>query len=1173
MDRETEELLGKALAGELLPGEAGKLAEILSRDRDLAAEYEKDARFGLVLRAALAGPEAKARFERETAARVRPDRAGPGAAARLAEPRRWMPRLRTAVLIAASAAAILMAVRLGLRTPRVGGPEARPEVVRVSGDVRLSGPSATAPVPGRRLNPGAEVRTGPGGSFSLSFPDGTEVEIEGDSTFFLEAAAPVKRLGLARGLLRARVAPQPRGCPMILETPQARAEVLGTRLTLNIFEGATGLAVEEGRVRLTRLEGRDAVVVAAGFRAVASPGRELKAVPIEAAVSPPDAAVPLAGSPIRWQPLHEPGCGGWITSIRVSPHDSRRVLVGGDVLGIGLSEDRGETWQGTYGLRIWEIGDLTWHPSDPRVAWAGTMGGPYVSLDGGRTWQLRRRGMPDISEWMFSAPIERVLFDPKDPRRLIAVGGSSRRLTSPGTPMWGAVWESRDGGETWTHLSTITASGSSPDRKAKGINIVGAAFAAGSSDRLYAAVDGNGLYASADGGRTWERRHEGLPHTAIERVIAHPSERDTLWILLTAAKPAGQAAHLPGGVFKSVDGGRSWIDLSRGLPAVRHADFNHSSNFKGFDVAASNPDVMYVGECSWSHGAVYRSSDGGRSWRAVATKQGPGNPALSGAARPETAYFAGLCMTVLGADPKDPDAVFGGGSESVIRTLDGGKSWIDATAVHPPGSPAWRGRGYSGLCSVGFRFDPCRKDRSLILAMDAGKCWESVDGLKSWVYRGHDPWPWGGGNDASFSRDGTTYATTGQFGSHGGVLRTTDGKTWKILAGKSRGLPEYNGPGIATGVHTLPDDSKKVWAVVGGRLYRSRDGGEQWTEILQGNLGWIAADPRQPRRFYVSGAKGVLMTEDGDAFRPIGGPKPSGRMDCDRLGRLYVTGYRIDKGAGLWRWSEGRWTRLLDEFYASNVAVDPADPNRLALATNDDPYHDVCKAAGVWLSADAGKSWFCETEGLSMLRGHAVAFNPFDPEQLVYGTLGRGYFVARWPKGYAPKAPRSYAHTPADDRLAASEAEASRRIALVNGSMTAGGDVPEGWEGVWGGIRSARDTTVFARGPASLRVDGRAGQEGQAFQRVEARGGLRLRVRGTVKCSGRAGVSAGVQAFDDGWTRNQYVQLQYVQGDAGWTPFEREIVLPEWTARFNVHLLVKGEGSAWLDEVEIEVLD
>ncbi|MGD0089531.1 MAG: hypothetical protein ABSE73_06380 [Planctomycetota bacterium] len=50
------------------------------------------------------------------------------------------------------------------------------------------------------------------------------------------------------------------------------------------------------------------------------------------------ACVTVFAADIRWEPLNEPGCGGWVTSLSVSPHDTRRVLVGGDMLGVGLSE-------------------------------------------------------------------------------------------------------------------------------------------------------------------------------------------------------------------------------------------------------------------------------------------------------------------------------------------------------------------------------------------------------------------------------------------------------------------------------------------------------------------------------------------------------------------------------------------------------------------------------------------------------------------------------------------------------------------------------------------------------------------------------------------------------------------------------------------------------------------
>ncbi len=769
-------------------------------------------------------------------------------------------------------------------------------------------------------------------------------------------------------------------------------------------------------------------------------------------------SLPAAGAAangIRWQTLGEPGCGGWITGIAVGPHDSRRVLIGGDVLGIGLSEDRGDRWQPTFGLPSWEIADFTWHPTDPKVVWAGTMSGPCRSTDGGRTWQLKRQGFPPTSDGMYSAPVEKVLFDPADSNHLLAFGGSSRRYGSPGTPLWGAVWESRNAGEHWTRLATLAAEGSSDKADAKGRNVVGAAFAAGSSTQLYAAVDGTGLFVSTDGGKTWAPRNVGLPHTSIERVVAHPKERDTLWVCLTAFKPEGEPTHLPGGICKSADAGKTWTSLSGGLPARRHKDFNFTSNFKGFAVAASNPDVMYTADGAWDTGVLYRSTDGGRQWQPVATRQNvsqqedtPERKRLTAASRIDVAYFAGCGPTVIAIAPKDVNTVYAGGSEYLLRSLDGGRSWTDATAVRTPGAPGeWRGRGYSGLCCIDFRFDPFRKDHAVLLAMDAGKCWETVDGLKSWTFCGREPWPWGGGNDATFTRDGRVYATTGQFGGNASILRSADGKTWTAVAGKAHGLPEFQGQGVAEGIYALPGDSKKVWAVVAGRLYRSTDGGDQWVPIQVGpGLAWMAADPRKPARFYISGARSVYATDDGETFKPLGGPKFAGKMVVDSLGGLYIVGYRSAR-PGLWHYAEGKWTRLLDEFFASNVAVDPTDPTRIAVATNDDPYHDVCRAAGVWISADAGKTWSAASDGLAMLRGHAIAFNPFDPGEIVYGTLGRGYFVARWAKTFTPTGSRTYRHTAEDDAFAAVEVH---KLTAPNGGMAQGASVPAEWAGKYG---------------------------------------------------------------------------------------------------------------------------
>jgi hypothetical protein len=136
---------------------------------------------------------------------------------------------------------------------------------------------------------------------------------------------------------------------------------------------------------------------------------------------------------LHWQPLLEPGCGGAITALAISPHDGRRILVGGDMLGIGLSEDRGEHWQSSFALPSYEIADFTFHPSDPQVIWVGTMSGPCVSTDGGHHWTWKRAGMAAVSWSSYSAPIQKILFDPA---LLASSPGLRRKPAAVAQPGW-----------------------------------------------------------------------------------------------------------------------------------------------------------------------------------------------------------------------------------------------------------------------------------------------------------------------------------------------------------------------------------------------------------------------------------------------------------------------------------------------------------------------------------------------------------------------------------------------------------------------------------------------------------------------------------------------------------------------------------------------------------------
>ena len=727
-----------------------------------------------------------------------------------------------------------------------------------------------------------------------------------------------------------------------------------------------------------------------------------------------------------WKPLYEPGSGGWMTGMRISPHDSRRILLSGDMLGVGLSTDGGRSWQATSGFKSWEIGDLTWHPQNPKIAWAGTVSGPYISVDSGRTWQERRMGMPPPLGLGHSAPVEKVLFDPGDVNHLLAIGGSSRRwdMIKWEEAALGVVWESRDAGQRWTRLATLTAKGFSNASDAKGVNIVSAAFASGSSTRIFAALDGHGVRVSEDAGKTWQVCDEGLPHLEMERIVAHPTKPNIVFAALGNFQKTDKSC-LPGGIYKSIDAGRHWTALSNGLRQNSGTDPNLTARYKAFAVSESDPQVMYANDWAYDAGVTYTTKDGGAHWKPVVTKGNVGQkeaPVAGKIFHLANSQPAGLGMTVFAVDPHHPEIAFGMSSDSIIATRDKGTTWEDGLSYHPAGASSldgWRGRGFTGWVSTNFRFDPYHSGVALFQAMDAARVWISRDNLTSWTRCLDDPAPWNGGVDAAFTRDGHIYATTGTF-NFNGIARSSDGgKTWVVLKGAEHGLPEFYQGNNPVGIYALPDDAKSVWAVVGGKLLQSRDAGDHWqTLFAPGGLAWIAADPRNPKRFYVSGEKNVYRTEDGLHFVPLGGPHSNGRLTVDRLGRVIVAAFQGDR-SGVWRYDGRTWTRLWDDYWTVDVAVDPADPKRLALTTNTNPYKDYCDSTGVWISADDGKTWSLQDAGLPMTRGGVIAFNPHDSTQLVWGADGRGFWTARWPQTLIPTGGKSYVSNADDTKFAA----------------------------------------------------------------------------------------------------------------------------------------------------------
>ena len=176
---------------------------------------------------------------------------------------------RAALALAACLAVLLGGVWLW---PRAGSQEDIVELVRATGSVSWSsedGRVRPALEAGARLGEGSLTVEGAASSAVVKFRDGSELTLAGDAELSFSDQGQ-KRLTLRRGAFSADVCPQTAGRPMVIRTPAAEAEVLGTKFSISAAAEQSTLSVDTGRVRLRRLADGATVEVASAQSAVAT---------------------------------------------------------------------------------------------------------------------------------------------------------------------------------------------------------------------------------------------------------------------------------------------------------------------------------------------------------------------------------------------------------------------------------------------------------------------------------------------------------------------------------------------------------------------------------------------------------------------------------------------------------------------------------------------------------------------------------------------------------------------------------------------------------------------------------------------------------------------------------------------------------------------------------------
>ena len=226
----------------------------------------------------------------------------------------------------------------------------------------------------------------------------------------------------------------------------------------------------------------------------------------------------------------------------------------------------------------------------------GTSKGAFI-LDGdaSRTsWSVRG---PLCEGW----PIHDLSVDPAS-GAILAAGGSA--WYGP------AVFRSEDLGSTWTHSSEGLTYG---DDGPKIPTIWNVTAAHGS---IWAGAEPAGLFRSDDGGKTWThvaglRDHPSRPGWApgaggliCHTIVPHPTDAARMWVAISAV-----------GTFATEDGGATWEARNRGVAACFQPDPHPETGqcVHKLVMAAGEPDTLY----QQNHCGVYRSADAGRSWEDI----------------------------------------------------------------------------------------------------------------------------------------------------------------------------------------------------------------------------------------------------------------------------------------------------------------------------------------------------------------------------------------------------------------------------------------------------------------------------------------------------------------------------------------------------------------------------
>lgn len=385
--------------------------------------------------------------------------------------------------------------------------------------------------------------------------------------------------------------------------------------------------------------------------------------------------------------------------------NGQTIFAGTARRGLFVSRDGGANWTGVETFKGAYINALAADPRDARVLYVAPRGGVYRSRDGGETWTALGGGIErEIVHTLLVHPL----------RNEILVGTNARGL-----------WTSRDEGETWQQAQNPDGSSPFPTRRAV-LTIVpqGNFIYVGTEDGLVVSSDLGVSWASTADGLEWnstrsEDERLGAPNVnalgygdefglaiatqgglyrlapesdnrrGYARVLLETERAPVTAIGLAPSDVRRVYAGTDGkGVFVSDDAGASW--------SAATGELGGKGRIAELMVDPTNAEIVFARVL---FERIYKSADGGDSWRTVWTGMPVEEQVQSMALAPgdarqvyaggDTQFFAsedggetwqarglqGISTLALWVDPNDASKVWAGATDGLYITEDAGKTW------------------------------------------------------------------------------------------------------------------------------------------------------------------------------------------------------------------------------------------------------------------------------------------------------------------------------------------------------------------------------------------------------------------------------------------------------------------------------------------------------------------